>query len=136
MKPMIAQANELSALFRAVGTKMRGLVPEALEYAGNIVEKAAKDSIKGRTDTSVEGEPFRVKTGLARSSITHRMVVKDGKFIEEIGTNVSYFVELELGSSSRPKAWKHPVLGPALLNNADAVLAIINAALRKSKDGK
>jgi hypothetical protein len=131
MKTVDVQA--LKDVFRSLSTRMREIVPDALEWCGSRVEDRAKSMVKGRTDESINGEPFRVQTGLAKASITHILMIQNGKYAEEIGSNVQYFTELELGrTNSKGQLVTHPVLGPALAIEADTVYAFIGAALRKA----
>lgn len=67
------------------------------EQAGSFLEAQAKKNI---TEFTYDGKnhPGYVDTGRARASITHTYTVSENETVIYTGSNVSYFVWLEIGS--------------------------------------
>ena len=102
---------ELLKEFREYGATVKTFVERAVNDSCLIVEREAKLSIVGpSTEVSEPGEPPKVKTGLLRGSITHRIGDENGKVVGEVGTNVEYALPLEFGTS---KMQPRPFMAPA-----------------------
>lgn len=65
------------------------------EQSGLFLESQAKKNI---TEFQHNGKTGYIDTGRARNSITHTYTVSDDNFSIYIGSNVEYFVWLEIGS--------------------------------------
>jgi len=75
-------------------------------------------------------EPPRVDTGRLRASITHRGVRSSaGAYRQEVGTNVEYAEDVELGTS---KTMPHPFLGYAFGMYEKEIEAAIADAVREA----
>lgn len=98
-----------AALFQAYADSIVPKVSGAVAQGGMLVETDAKAMAP-------------VDTGLLRGSITS---VPEGMTCE-IGTNVEYGIYQEFGTY---KMAAHPYLVPALVNNEEAILELIAAAI-------
>lgn len=123
-------AGELAAVFSAFSLKADSEIEKALLKAAMQVETTAKLLFRPSNAVSEDGLPPRVQTGLARASITHRLMKNTfGKIEAEVGTNVEYAKDLEYGTS---RTYKHPFLRPALNKNVQLIVKLERDAIRQA----
>lgn len=81
-----------------------GPTAKMLKRKGIAVQRAAKKNASGRPGPNVQ-------TGRLRSSITEELGQDGDELVERIGTDVSYAIFVEVGTSHAPA---YPFLRPAL----------------------
>lgn len=120
------------AAFRKYDFRAITGVEKTIKRYALLVEGAAKRSFKGRDAPSVYNEPPRVDTGRLRASITHRSVRSSaGEYSQEIGTNVEYAEDVELGTS---ETMPHPFLGYAFGMYEREIDKAIEEAINEAAD--
>ena len=122
-KALKASIDQAKKDFQRFAVEAEDAVAKAVLKSAIKVEGDSKKLFKGRDDESVAGEPPRVQTGRLRASITHRMISQTEA---EVGTNVPYGAELELGTS---RTRKHPFLQPAFEANREQIKQWIKEAM-------
>lgn len=129
------QGRKAAEFFASAGKKAENAVERALVTGGLMVERDAKLNV-------------RVDTGRLRSSITHRLVIENGKPVVYVGTSVEYAPYIEFGTGiyaekgdGRKTPWSyqdekgnwirtrgsrpHPFLYPAFRQNKDRVKKLL-----------
>lgn len=123
-----AEIAKAVAEFQAYNEKIQNDLEKTILEAALIVERDAKESFKGRDAPSVYNEPPRVDTGRLRASITHRGGRdSEGEYYQEVGTNVEYAADVELGTS---ETMPHPYLTYSLEMNRYDIEAMIAEAVK------
>jgi HK97 gp10 family phage protein len=108
-------AKQLAMAFKEKGIEIQSALERGLLAASIFVQGDAKKRVP-------------VDTGLLRGSITHRVILKDGVVIGQVGTLTEDGPYVEFGSS-RQKA--QPFLTPALTENKTTISNIITKELKK-----
>jgi len=114
-KAGIEGGKELAKKFNEISKDVENDIEQALLESALMVERDAKKNAP-------------VDTGRLRASISSRLVEESGTPYAEVGTNVSYAIIQEFGSSKQPA---QPFLYPAYAENKQKILKKLAKAFKK-----
>lgn len=150
-KTLLAQADDLKAEFAKWSVIIYTQGEKSINRASLLVEREAKRRLTQNNT---------VATGFLRASVTHRVVRRNSQIIGEIGSNVSYAKDVEMGSAphyvsaSDIGKWAkrkgipshlasyialkisiygtkpHPFLGPVFIERQAEILAMIQGDIK------